>query len=378
MPTGDQLNILVDAPQALLEGARWLCARGGSFLTARSLRRLLHKTFAALPSAVKHHEFPRVSKISSDGRNWFLRLYWLPYLHTAAQYLWACRVARELGVTAPVVRQRCIARIGSHWCLAMIEEELGGAPVSEWTCELAADLGRGVAAWHSIKQVPAFMRLSRTGRSPTLGYAELLQRPPRGGLVFSRKQQTAIAAARSSLADEDFIGESAVSHGDLHPRNLLALTTGRVGWVDLDRVRLRPVWHDLAAAAFDLLRNVPEAIDAFEETYFRERPHGRSAWRRHRRRWFHLYSMLKAARFLTGRPVLPGQKDRTLEDRRYRAAVHFARAHAAAAVTDAGQSAGSLVQGILQRAKSEAGKAPPVPRPEPQHGKTCQSHQPTH
>ena len=319
---------IIFSPSSISEIIRLLGAGRGGFLSARRLRRLVHSRFGHLSRDTGRKEFPGVSRIEIGGSAYYLRLYRLSDIVAALCCLWASRWARREGVVVPVVRQTCLAGVGGHRCLAVLEDELQGRPIVKWTPRLAAGIAAGVAAFHSVTQLrlgrfKPFVKIRRQNI-----YIAQFRRALEHEELFTDEQRAAIQQAALWLDEADFTGDLVFSHGDLHGGNLLDVGGGRTGWLDLDLVRFRPRRLDIAAVEYGLLENDPGNVAAFEEIYFHRHPGQWKAWRRHRLRWFVLYSLFKAVRFLVPRKGggLPGKKGPTGEQRRRYGLAHLERA----------------------------------------------------
>lgn len=294
------------------------------------------------------HLFPRVNRFEYEGRLYYLRLYWLRYTHTAACYIWAMKKGAKLGLKVPPVRGVSLARIHARICICVLEEALKGDFVRKWDGEISADLGDGMAVWHSIKSTPWFVRRGFGHKGwYTRYFRKLLTSKPDSGEEFSAEQRELLDLALEWLDDEKFIGRIGVSHGDLHNGNLLRVENDGVGWLDLDAVRYQPVRHDMAAAEMGLMFRAPEVIDRFEERYFARLPDEFKGWRRFRRKWFVFFNLLRAMKYLVGNPRLPGQRDRGLAERRRHSDKHFAFAQAAHNIPGYGVSSAELVRQIV-------------------------------
>ncbi len=319
---------VIFSPSSIPEIIRLLGTGRGGFLSAGRLRRLVHSRFGHLSRDTGRKEFPGVSRIDVGGSARYLRLYWLSDLVAALRYLWAARWARREGLIVPNVRQTCLAGVGGRWCLAVLEDELRGSPIKKWTPRLVADIATGVAAFHSVTQLrlgcfKPFVKVR--GRNKFVAqFRHALEHEE----LFTNEQRAAIQQAALWLEETDFVGDLAFSHGDLHGGNLLDVGGGRAGWLDLDAVRFRPRRLDIAAVEYGLLENNPGNVAAFEEIYFRRHPGQWKAWQRHRLRWFVLYSLFKAVKFLVPpeKEGLPGKKGPTGEQRRRYAWAHLGRA----------------------------------------------------
>ena len=331
--------------------AAWesLCPDETNVPTSKTLRDCVRQLVDGLRSGRGGSDIPRVLKVPIDGRRYYLRCYRLRHLHMAVRHVWGCSTAAKVGLVTPRIRRKCLARTGGQLHLLVLEDELKGRPVSTWTPQLARDLAGGLAAWHSLSY-PRYAsmatwvaRFALHGFASPSGYAGYFRGILESGGPFSAQEQRVLKTALTWLTDRRLAGESALSHGDLHGGNLLDVGNGRLGWLDLDAIQVRPICYDLATAELGLLRRCPEAIEAFEQAYFVRRPQHRKHWRRYRLQWFALYSLLKWYK-LARQPARPG----TLI--RQRAQAHFARAVAALEVADRKQPSATLIGNIVRRA----------------------------
>lgn len=342
-----QYSKLAATLRATLVCDRWLGPTEGERLCPSRLRRIVRARFAHVSRRTARGQFPRVIEVEIDGRRRYLRLYRMRYLHLAMCGMWTAHTLRELGLIVPATVQRCLAVVGGRACMAVVQEGLPGRRIDEWTAVLGADLGRGLAAWDSIG--PA-----RYGRIAPLckGYPPgcMADRAAIARLDLSDKQRPLVQAALDGLADAEFLGPVALSHGDLHGGNFLDVGGGRVAWIDLDAIRFRPRRHDLAVAELQLLGRQPDAVAAFEAAYFERWPQQRAGWVRHRRRWFAFVSIVQALNLRIDRVLLPGHVRKPEAERRRVARIHFARAAEAMAAADGTQPSGELVSAIVQRA----------------------------
>jgi len=331
--------------RCLLRAGQWLCVENTAHLSRKELRRITREHFAHLPRKANRNEFPRASRVMIRGHPYYLRPYWLRHLRKPVICIWASHTASRLGLLAPRVCQRCFAKVGGHLCFVILEKELQGATIKGWTPELAADLARGIAAWHSVPS-RRYNTIEALCRHALPQYSDLLRSLE--GLRLTEPQSSAVQGALACLRDESFRGEIALSHGDLHYGNLLAVGQNRIGWLDLDSISVQPLRHDLAAAELGLLLGAPEMVEAFEDAYFRERPDQKAGWKEYRLRWFALYSLLQGAKYQLERTFRPGFKSRTKEERDRRARAHFTRALACLHTEDKGQSTARLIEDILR------------------------------
>lgn len=272
----------------------------------------------------------------------FVRLYEWSHMAVAIRHVYVKALVSRNAVLVPATLAYGFVRYEGQTVFAVLEEAVTGRHPERWGPEIARRLGQDLARWHKTRIRP----WARAVTSPLYG-AEAYHR-----LAVSRGAR--LQFAHRSLLRElerglraldclDFRGPVALSHGDLHRRNVIVDDRGQLVWLDLDRACQRPCRHDLALAEVLLLRRGSNVVDAFEEQYFKVHAREQEAWRRHRLGWLRIASSLEALQVLTPRekPAKFGPWQRMWP----------AISSACWEIDDAGQPSGALVGEILDLAE---------------------------
>jgi Ser/Thr protein kinase RdoA (MazF antagonist) len=260
-------------------------------------------------------------------------------------------VISRQNIRVPATRGYGCVHIAGQRYFAVVEDRVPGEHPKKWSEPLAFQLGQDLARWHSL-HVPVFLaaalalprHLPKVYRRQGAKRLELIQAP-----IDSLRAQ--LRESLKGLEGASFRGRAAMSHGDLHPRNILFSTDERLIWLDFDGACLRPVRHDLALAQLVLLQSSPQTVDAFEEGYFDLHPAERCGWRLHRLGWYRIVCALRALQLLTPRKRRPtmGRREQ----------LHLAMSSSAWEVKDVGQASSALVASILGLARRTLAYAAP-------------------
>jgi len=265
----------------------------------KELRSIVRAHFADPAHSSEGKRTSEVARVSVGGEQCYLRIYRGRSLAMAARNMWISRVLSASGIHAPVTRQACIAWTKRGFCLALLETEVKGEPAdTPLPAAFAPDMGRAISAFHSVGPD----ELKRAGRihlrMGVPAYRAMLGRGLRKAGLLSPERNAVAREALRWLEDRDFVGDVALSHGDLHLRNILRVGEDGIGLLDLDGACIRPLRHDLALAESILLEDSPDAVKAFEDSYFQAHPEQAAGWKRHRTRWLALYNLFMGIKFL--------------------------------------------------------------------------------
>jgi aminoglycoside phosphotransferase (APT) family kinase protein len=261
-----------------------------------------------------------VSRTCVGGAEHYLRLYRLRKIGMAARNIWASGILSARGVNAPVTVQACIARAGKRFCLALLETGVKGEHLDgPLPASFAPDLAGMLSAFHAVSP-EKWKRVDRILLHMNAStYRGQLKFGLRHDALSSRVRNAAVREALRWLDEPDFVGDFALSHGDLHHENMLRTGENEIGVIDLDTACIRPLRHDLALAESTILQDSADAAKAFEESYFQLRPAQAAGWDRHRTHWLVLHNLCWASQMLgTTRNYGLRQRQCPPEDKRRR------------------------------------------------------------
>jgi len=241
------------------------------------------------------------------------------------------------------------------------EKLISGEHLRNFSNLQAEALGRDLSIWHSLGDeiystyarrfyVPNKKAMRRYWRHFSFDMS--------GAPVYLQEWQGLTDLAKSWLTDNEFLGEFATTHGDIHARNMVwSEDTSRFYWIDLEGVRRRPRRHDLSAVMLSMMGESKswQSIDNFEKIYFGTDIDGLSAWYTHRAKWFALANIYRGNQKL-GQPASRRPNVQLLDNEtRVRAGIkYFSRAKAALSVeADSSVSTGVLVREIIAQSLVE-------------------------
>ena len=276
---------------------------------------------------------------AGDEPTYFVRFVPTRRFGMAVRFLWASRHLPQAGLQAPQPLWTTLAKTKHGWAYAIGLSELKGEPLDAGIPGVIEALAHELICWHTWDTQIVPWSGHRLSRLQSMSEADLIERFRFAPSSIKERVDT-IRRTWSAVFEDSALGEFVVSHGDLHPSNILTSRDGRLGWLDFDRVCVQPRWVDLAEVGVRLLRLHPTAIDRFEEQYFAGDEKGRSDWQRHRLTWYRLILLWQS--LLRPEPVFgPSAFGRQPMKR-----CSLALCLAALDQEDSGQSSGELVESI--------------------------------
>jgi len=289
---------VLKSPRSATGGFRLLHRRHEGLVSTKDLDDAVRTRFEQRPKMGPSPELPRVSTLSVNGMDYYLRLYRLDRLIAAARALWVSQFALQAGIDIPRTVQTCFTNIRGQRVFAILEESVDGTTCWEKISPLSvASLADSARRWHGM---------SPTCVKPYKGlfvhdhgtFQRRVKRVEQSGQPWSESERRLIDLAQQMLDRPEMHGFTALSHGDVNPHNLIMRKTESVAWIDFERITLRPIWHDLSAIISNVLRRHGNAlVDLFENRYFSGLPELHEHWRAIHAHWFLIYHVIQGVKW---------------------------------------------------------------------------------